>query len=199
MIVIGLTGGISSGKSMVSHHLNEKYGVPVIDADLIAYELSEPHQPVWEGYVNHFGKETALFPDGKLNRNAIAQIVFSNKDEEAWMNSMALPLIKAEVLQRIDAFKKEGHKAVILDAPLLIECGWESMADTVWVVYVTPQVQLERLMKRNNYDEQTARMRIASQLSLETKKKKADTVIDNSGTMEDSLRQIDTAWEKLIA
>lgn len=199
MIVIGLTGGISSGKSMVSHHLNEKYGAPVIDADLIAYELSEPNKPVWEGYVSHFGKEKVLLPDGKLNRSAIAGIVFSNEEEEAWMNSMALPLIKKEVLSRIAVFQKEGHKAVIFDAPLLIECGWENLADSVWVVYVTPQVQLERLMKRNNYDEQTAKIRIASQLSLEAKKKKADIVIDNSGKMEDSLRQIDNAWEKLIA
>ena len=199
MIKIGLTGGISSGKSTVSEYLNDKYGVEIIDADRIAYEIAEPDQPLWKAYVERYGAAKVLFDDKTLNRRAVADIVFSSAEEQAWMDSVVMPLVKAEINRRIDVCERRGDKVVVLDVPLLIEKSWESMADSVWVVYVNPQTQLERLMKRNNYDEKTAKMRIASQMSLEDKKAKADIIIDNSGTLEDARKQVDTAWEKLTS
>ena len=197
MIKIGLTGGIASGKSTVSDYLNNKYGVPIIDADKIAYELAEPGKGIWQGYVDRYGKEKALFPGGTLNRRAIADIVFSKPEEKAWMDSMAIPLVKAETERRISQYEKDGLMAVVLDVPLMIEQEWNKMVDSLWVVYVNPQTQLERLMKRNGYDVETAEKRVASQMSLEKKKKMADIVIDNSNAISDSQRQVDEAWKKL--
>lgn len=197
MIKIGLTGGISSGKSTVSEYLNQKYGVTIIDADRIAYEITEPHESLWGAYVERYGSEKVLLADGTLNRKAVAEIVFSSPAEQQWMDSVAMPLVQERVKERIAACERNGEKAVILDVPLLIEKGWETLADSVWVVYVNPETQLKRLMKRNNYDEKTAKMRIASQMSLEIKKEKADVVIDNSGTLEEARKQVDEAWAKI--
>lgn len=197
MIKIGLTGGISSGKSTVSEYLNQNYGVTIIDADRIAYEITEPHESLWGAYVERYGSEKVLLADGTLNRKAVAEIVFSSPAEQQWMDSVAMPLVQERVKERIAACERNGEKAVILDVPLLIEKGWETLADSVWVVYVNPETQLKRLMKRNNYDEKTAKMRIASQISLEIKKEKADVVIDNSGTLEEAIKQVDEAWAKI--
>lgn len=197
MIKIGLTGGISSGKSTVSEYLNQKYGVTIIDADRIAYEITEPHKELWEEYVKRYGNDKVLLADGTLNRRAVANIVFSSAEEQKWMDSVAIPLIEDKVSRQIKEYEKKGEKAVIIDAPLLFEKGWEYMADSIWVVYVNPETQLKRLMKRNNYDEKTAKMRIASQMSLEIKKEKADVVIDNSGTLEEAIKQVDEAWAKI--
>lgn len=197
MIKIGLTGGISSGKSTVSEYLNQKYGVTIIDADRIAYEITEPHESLWGAYVERYGSEKVLLADGTLNRKAVAEIVFSSPAEQQWMDSVAMPLVQERVKERIAACERNGEKAVILDVPLLIEKGWETLADSIWVVYVNPETQLKRLMKRNNYDEKTAKMRIASQMSLEIKKEKADVVIDNSGTLEEARKQVDEAWAKI--
>lgn len=197
MIKIGLTGGISSGKSTVSEYLNQKYGVTIIDADRIAYEITEPHESLWGAYVERYGSEKVLLADGTLNRKAVAEIVFSSPAEQQWMDSVAMPLVQERVKERIAACERNGEKAVILDVPLLIEKGWETLADSVWVVYVNPETQLKRLMKRNNYDEKTAKMRITSQMSLEIKKEKADVVIDNSGTLEEARKQVDEAWAKI--
>ncbi len=197
MIKIGLTGGISSGKSTVSEYLNQKYGVTIIDADRIGYEIAEPHKELWEEYVKRYGSDKVLLADGTLNRRAVANIVFSSAEEQKWMDSVAIPLIEDKVSRQIKEYEKKGEKAVIIDAPLLFEKGWEYMADSIWVVYVNPETQLKRLMKRNNYDEKTAEMRIASQMSLEIKKEKADVVIDNSGTLEEARKQVDEAWAKI--
>lgn len=199
MLKIGLTGGISSGKSTVSEYLNQKYGVPIIDADRIAYEIAEPHKELWEEYVKRYGSDKVLLADGTLNRRAVANIVFTSAEEQKWMDSVAIPLIENTVSRQIKEYEKKGQKAVIIDAPLLFEKGWEYMADSIWVVYVNPQTQLERLMKRNNYDEKTAKMRIASQMSLEDKKTKADVVIDNSGSLDDARKQVDKVWKEMIS
>ena len=196
MRVIGLTGGIASGKSTVSRRLHELYGAEILDADVAAYRIAEPDAPLWRMFVERYGKEKALLEDGTLNRAAIGKIVFANSEERKWLDSVSHPLVKEEILKQIEECKKKGVRTAVLDTPLLYEAGWETLADCVWVVYVSPETQLKRLIERNNLTEQLARDRIASQMPLSEKKARADVVIDNDGDIEATYAQIDAAWEK---
>lgn len=196
MKVLGLTGGIASGKSTVSNRLREKHNAIVIDADKIAWELAEPHKPLWEKYVERYG-DKILLPDGTLDRPAIGKIVFADKDEKKWTDDMAHPLIKNEILSRIEQHEGAGADIAVLDVPLLYEVHWEPLCDTVWVVYVDEETQLRRLIERNGYTEQVARDRIASQMAMAEKRAKADAVIDNMGSIDDTMRQVDDAWKRL--
>lgn len=197
MYTIGLTGGIASGKSTISKTLNEKYNIPVIDGDLIAYELSKKGEAIWKSYVDRYGRETALLPDDELNREAIAALVFSSDEEKHWMDNMAFPLVWNEIEKKLADYEANDIKIAVLDIPLLFEAGWDKRVNEVWVVYVNPQAQLDRLMKRNGLTKENALQRIAAQMSLEEKKKRAAVVIDNSGSLDDTLKQLDTAWRDL--
>jgi len=198
MIVIGLTGGIASGKSTVSNRLKTYYGSQVIDADAIAYEFSQPGRPLWQNFVARYGKERALLPDGELNRAGIGQLVFSQPAERRWVDSMSHPLIQQEIAVRIERCRAAGEKVIVLDVPLLFESGWDAMTDAVWVVYVDAAVQLRRLIERNRLPETLAKQRIASQMPLLEKKQRADVVIDNNGTLAETIRQVDHAWESVV-
>lgn len=197
MYTIGLTGGIASGKSTISKTLNEKYNIPVIDGDLIAYELSKKGGAIWKSYVDRYGRETALLPDDELNREAIAALVFSSDEEKRWMDNMAFPLVWNEIEKKLADYEENNIKIAVLDIPLLFEAGWDKRVNEAWVVYVNPQAQLDRLMKRNGLTKENALQRIAAQMSLEEKKKRAAVVIDNSGSLDDTLKQLDTAWRDL--
>ena len=190
MRVIGLTGGIASGKSTVSKQLREEFGAVILDADEVAYAIAEPGEPLWSAYVARYGKERVLRPDGTLNRAAVAEIVFQDKNEKQWMDETAHPLIRQSLLDQLSACRTRGKGLVVLDVPLLFEAGWETIPDEVWVVYVNPETQLRRLMNRNEYSKETARSRIAAQMSLEEKKRRADVVIDNSGTRKETMTQV---------
>ncbi|WP_462331541.1 dephospho-CoA kinase [Schwartzia sp. (in: firmicutes)] len=196
MHVIGLTGGIASGKSTVSCRLHDLYGAEILDADAAAYRISEPDAPLWRLFVERYGKEKALLGDGTLNRAAIGEIVFANPEERKWLDSVSHPLVKEEILKQLEECKRKGVSTVVLDTPLLYEAGWETLADCVWVVYVSPETQMKRLMERNHLTEQLARDRIASQMPLSEKKARADVVIDNDGDIESTYAQIDAAWQK---
>lgn len=198
MIILGLTGGIACGKSTVSSHLRE-LGAPIVDADAIAIALAEKGQPVYNAFVEHFGPEIALGPDGSLNRAAIGEMVFRDKEERRWMDSMTHPLIRSEVENRLKGLVGKGTAIAVADVPLLFEAGWENLCEVVWVVSVSPRVQLARLMKRNGLSEKLARDRINSQMALAEKLRRADTVIDNSGTIEETRRLVLKAWERLNA
>lgn len=193
MKVIGLTGGIASGKSTVSGLLREQYGAVVLDADEVAREIAEPFEPLWKAFVSRYGKEHVLCKDGTLDREAIAEIVFHDSAERNWMDDAAHPLIKQRMLDRLAKCKKAGKKLVVLDVPLLYEAGWEKIPDEIWVVYVDPKTQLQRLMHRNKLSETLARERIASQMSMEEKRCRADVVIDNNGTQEETAAQVQAA------
>lgn len=200
MRIIGLTGGIASGKSTVSEEL-QRLGAAIVDADKVAWQLAEPHQPIWQAYVLRYGK-SVINDDDSLNRQAVAERVFSNKDELKWMNEMAHPLIRAEMFRQIDDLRqkeKDGdNTVVILDVPLLFEGGWQSMTDETWLVYTSEQNQIARLKLRNGIEEAEARKRIASQMSLSEKKKLADFTISNNGTKDELLEKIHTLWEQRI-
>ena len=180
MKVIGLTGGIASGKSTVTKLLRQ-YGLDVLDADAIAWELAQPNNKLWRSYVDRYG-ERVLLPDQQLNRQAVADIVFSQPEEKAWMDGMAHPIIKAEIQNQLNHLSEAGKKAAVIDVPLLYEAGWDKLVDEVWLVYVDSEVQLQRLMARNGYDVQEAERRIKAQMPLAEKRRKAQVVIDNNGT-----------------
>ncbi len=194
MRVIGLTGGIACGKSTVSSQLHKEFGAVILDADLIAYNLSEPGNKMWKLYISRYGKERVLNADGTLNRAAIAEIVFQDNAEKQWMDDTMHPLIQNELLTVLSECKKKGQEIVVLDVPLLFEAGWETLPDEVWVVYVAPDIQIKRLMDRNAVTKDVAQYRIAAQMSLDEKKRRADVVIDNSGTYEETMLQVRKAF-----
>lgn len=193
MKVIGLTGGIASGKSTVSNLLRKQYGAVVLDADEAAHETAEPGGPLWDAFVSRYGKERVLRADGTLNREAIAEIVFHDAAERIWMDGASHPLIKQRMLERLDECKTAGKQLVVLDVPLLFEAGWEKIPDEIWVVYVDRQTQLKRLMHRNKLSETLARERIASQMPMEEKRLRGDVVIDNNGTRKETIAQVQAA------
>lgn len=180
MKIIGLTGGIASGKSTVTSLLRQ-HNLPVLDADAIAWELAQPDRPLWQAYSNRYG-EKVLLPNRQLNRQAVADIVFGRPEEKKWMDNMAHPIIKGEIQRQLAELEKTGEKWAVLDVPLLYEAGWDSMVDQVWLVYVDREVQLQRLMARNDYSYQEALRRIEVQMPLDEKKKLAQVIIDNNGT-----------------
>ncbi len=194
MKILALTGGIASGKSTVSRKLRG-LGAFLIDADKIARDLAEPGQPLWNAYTLHFGREI-LLPDGTLDRKAISSRVFREKKEKEWIDRVAHPMVKETMEDELAYGKATGRSVAVLDVPLLFEAGWEILADSVWVVYVPPRVQMSRLMARDACDEAGALSRIRAQWSLEEKKRRADVVIDNSGTWKDTEKQVETAWRR---
>lgn len=199
MYVIGLTGGIACGKSTVAKRLREKYQAPLLDTDRIAWDMSAPGEPLWQSYVDRYGREKALLPDGQLDRAAIGKIVFSQPEERIWVDRMSHPLIKEEVRRRLECCREAGQRVAVVDVPLLFEAGWEPLADEIWVVYVDEATQLARLIERNQLPEALARQRIASQMPLAEKKRRAGVVIDNTGGLEATLAQVDAAWDSIEA
>ena len=195
MYVIGLTGGIASGKSTVSNFLRE-LGAVVIDADAIARQLANPQQPLWQKFVEHFG-EAVLLADKSLDRKKIGAIVFADKAQRRWLDEVAHPLIEKELRRSLAACKAQQAEIVVLDVPLLYEVQWDKLTDEVWVVYVDEQTQLERLQRRDAMPESLARQRIAAQLPLEEKARKADFVIDNMGLQEKMKEQVRGRWSLL--
>ena len=199
MYVIGLTGGIACGKSTVAKRLKEKYQAPLLDTDRIAWDMSAPGEPLWKSYVDRYGREKALLSNGQLDREAIGKIVFSQPEERIWVDRMSHPLIKEEVRRRLKRCREAGQRVAVVDVPLLFEAGWEPLADEIWVVYVDEATQLARLIERNQLPEALARQRIASQMPLTEKKRRAGVVIDNTGGLEATLAQVDAAWDSLEA
>lgn len=186
-MLIGLTGGIASGKSTVSRMMRE-LGLPVIDADQVARKVVEPGQPAWKEIKEQFGEEV-LLPDGSLNRKKLAEIIFHDEEKRQLLNRITHPHIRREMdRQTEEALKK--HKVVVLDIPLLFEGGRADEMDKVLVVYVPEDVQVRRLMERDEISEEYARQKIASQMPLEEKKKRADAYIDNSKSLDETRRQL---------
>lgn len=190
MILVGLTGGIGSGKSTVSA-LFEAKGAVIVDADAITRELQEPGTQVFAAMVERFG-DGIVAPDGTLNRQAVADIVFNDKEALRDLGSIVHPEVGKEIARRIgDA--GEGQ-VVILDVPLLVESGRDDMVGII-VVDTPVDAAVERLVAQRGMSETDARARMANQASREDRLAKAAVVIDNSGSLDDLRRQVDDAWE----
>ena len=193
--VVGLTGGIGSGKTTVSQML-EKLGATVIDADAIVHELQAPGSPALEEIAAAFGAEL-ISSDGSLDREALGAIVFRDSDARQKLNSIMHPKVGVEVARRLAAARNSGVPLVVLDIPLLFEGRRKGRSgaslldfDATVVVYVPEEVQIERQLQREDYGREQALRRIRSQLPLEEKKGMADSVIDNSGSLEETERQV---------
>ncbi|MBJ7910255.1 dephospho-CoA kinase [Bacillus anthracis] len=193
-VVIGLTGGIASGKSTVSQMFRE-LSIPVIDADIIAREVVEKGKPAYNKIAEVFGTEV-LQEDGELDRPKLGSVVFYNEEKRLQLNKIVHPAVREEMNRQKEMYIKEGMQAVVLDIPLLFESKLTSLVDRVLVVAVKPHTQLERLMKRNNFSEEEATARIQSQMPLEEKVKNADEVINNDGTIMGTKTQLQAILKK---
>jgi len=195
MYIIGLTGGIASGKSTVSAMLAE-LGAYIIDADEIARMIVMPNQPAWHEIVAHFGSEI-LLPDGNINREALGEKIFKDKLERLCLEEITHHYIEDQVKKSLGSAELLGKSIVVLDVPLLFEIGWDKMVDGIWVVYVDEKVQMSRLMARNQLTYEQARARINAQMNLAEKVKRADLVIDNNLDIEYARMQVAVAWGNL--
>ncbi|MFL2129126.1 dephospho-CoA kinase [Ruoffia sp. FAM 20858] len=189
MKAIAITGSIATGKSTVSKYLIQQ-GYPVIDTDIISRIVVEKGTVGLERLKENFG-EGIIQEDGTLNRKALSNIVFNDAASKEKLNQILHPLISKESKERMAAYKEEGHSLIFVDIPLYYEVDIDIPTDAVWLVYVSPDIQLERLMKRNLMSEEDARQLISNQISIQDKAKWSEIVIDNSNTLEETHKQID--------
>lgn len=187
-MIIGLTGGIASGKSTVSNMLKER-GFTVVDADLAARKVVEPGESGYEQVVEQFGKEI-LLDDGTLDRPKLGAIVFNDTEKRKKLNAIVHPAVRKKMKEWQEEAIENGKNTIILDIPLLFESHLLYMVEKTIVVYVDEETQLKRLMDRNSFREDEARARIGSQLPLRKKKEMADAVIDNNGSLDATEKQV---------
>ena len=191
--IIGITGGISSGKSTVTNFLRQR-GFQVVDADSLVHQLQAPGGRLYNILVEHFGKQVVL-KNGELNRPLLASLIFSNPEEQEWSKETQGQVI----LEELAAFKNQlaqTEALFFMDIPLLFEQGYESWFDEVWLIYLDRETQIERLMNRDKLSLEAAESRLASQWPLDKKKKLATHIIDNSGSLDQLLSQIISLLER---
>ena len=193
MRVIGLTGGIASGKSTVAGIL-EKLGAVIIDADLLAREVVAPGEPACQAIVDAFG-DGLLNPDRTINREALSRLVFADAEARKRLESITHPAIGRRAEKKLAECRQRQTPVVFYIAPLLIEAGVTSRVDELWVVYVDGKTQLKRLMERDRSSREEALRKIASQMPMTEKKKFGNVVIDNCGTLAETERQVREIWE----
>ncbi|KAH7923485.1 CoaE-domain-containing protein [Leucogyrophana mollusca] len=195
MLVVGLTGGIATGKSTVSNSFKAR-NIPVIDADILAREVVQPGTPGLSQIVKHFGS-SVLLPDGTLDRKQLGSIIFNDEAKRKKVNSIIHPAVTRAILWGVLKYWVRGHKLVVIDVPLLIEGGlWKWMGKVV-VVYCPPEIQLQRLMHRDQSSREDASARLNSQLPISQKVEYADLIVENSGTIRDLEEQVKTCISKL--
>ncbi len=195
MIIVGLTGNIASGKSVVAHLL-KKWGAQVIDMDAIAKDIQSRNvNNVVDKIRETFGKDVTK--DNKLIRKKLAEIVFYDKNELGKLNKIMIPLMTDALKKIINEKRKQRVKILVVDAAILFEAKWDRLVDTVWVVYAPMELQIERLTKRERIKRDEALKRIESQMDIKEKIKKADAVIDNSGSFVQMEEQTRKLWEKM--
>ncbi|MGR6836858.1 dephospho-CoA kinase [Syntrophomonas erecta] len=189
MKIIGLTGGIASGKSTVSRTL-EKLGAIIVDADQVAHTLIEPEQPAWYDIIAVFGREV-LNENGTINREKLGAIVFKHPELLEELNRITHPRIIKYLTDTLKAIEAQHPDAVVvLEIPLLYEANMEKICDQVWVVWVDGETQVSRLMERENMSREDALHRINAQMSLDEKANRADFVIDNRNSVEETIAYI---------
>jgi dephospho-CoA kinase len=194
--LIGLTGGIASGKSTVSRMLKE-LGATVIDADQLAREVVAPGQPALAEIAARF--PGVVGPDGALDRKKLGERIFGDVAERGALNAITHPRIQQRVLELTQGYAEAGVKVVVYDAPLIFENRLDQALEGTILVAASEPVQVARLRARDGLSEEQARARLAAQLSLDEKRKLATWVIDNSGTVEQTRAQVERLWAQLTA
>ena len=192
--IIGITGGIASGKSTVTEFLRRQ-GYQVIDADQVVHELQESGGRLYQALLSAFGP-AILQEDGRLNRPKLGAMIFGNPELLAQSSQIQNQIIREELAGRRDLLA-EKEDIFFMDLPLLFELGYESWFDQIWLVDVTEETQLSRLMTRNALSQEEAEKRIAAQLSLQEKRNRADVLIDNNGPLELTQEQLREALQQL--
>ncbi len=192
MLVIGLTGGIGTGKSEAARYM-VSLGAALIDADVVGHEAYTPHAEAWRRVVDAFG-EGILQPNGEIDRRRLGAIVFSDPEQLARLNGIMHPLMARMVQERIDALEAGGAEVVVVEAALLYEAGWDSLVQEVWVTDSPEEAVIRRLSQRNGMSEEEARKRLSSQMSRPERLNRADIVIDNSEDVAGMQRAIDGLW-----
>ena len=185
--IIGITGGIASGKSTVTNFLRKK-GFQVVDADAVVHKLQKPGGRLYQVLVQHFGQEIIL-ENGELNRPLLASLIFSNPEEREWSKQTQGEIIREELAALRDQLA-QTEAIFFMDIPLLFEQGYANWFDETWLVYVDRDIQLERLMKRDQLSKESAEVRLATQWSLDEKKKFASHVLDNNGSRDQLVSQV---------
>ena len=185
--IIGITGGIASGKSTVTNFLRQK-GFQVVDADAVVHQLQKPGGRLYQVLVQHFGQEI-LLENGELNRPLLASFIFSNPEEQEWSKQTQGEIIREELAALRDQLA-QTETIFFMDIPLLFEQDYDSWFDETWLVYVDRDVQVERLMKRDQLSKEVAQSRLATQWSLEEKKKLASHILDNNGSRDQLVSQV---------
>ena len=192
--IIGITGGIASGKSTVTEFLRQQ-GYQVIDADQVVHELQEPGGRLYQALLSTFGP-AILQEDGRLDRPKLGAMIFGNPELLAQSSQIQNQIIREDLAGRRDLLA-ETEDIFFMDLPLLFELQYEDWFDQIWLVDVTVETQLSRLMSRNALSQEEAEKRIAAQLSLREKRKRADVLIDNNGSLEETRQQLLDALQKL--
>ena len=192
--IIGITGGIASGKSTVTEFLRQQ-GYQVIDADQVVHELQEPGGRLYQALLSTFGS-SILQEDGRLDRPKLGAMIFGNPELLEQSSQIQNQIIREELAGRRDLLA-ETEDIFFMDLPLLFELQYEDWFEQIWLVDVTEETQLSRLMTRNSLSQEEAEKRIAAQLSLQEKRKRADVLIDNNGSLEETRQQIRDALQKL--
>jgi len=195
MKVIGLTGGIGSGKSTVSAYL-EELGAAVIDADKVGHGVFKPDTPIWKDVVAEFGREV-LAPDGEVDRSKLGALVFDNPEALKKLNNIMHPQMKEMVKTQLEDYREKGAEVAVVEAFGLIEAGWTDMVDAVWVTVSSEQVVIDRLKKERGMEEEQIKARINSQLSPEESEKHADALILNDGTLDEMKAKVRELWAGL--
>lgn len=196
MIVIGLTGGIGTGKSTVSDYLRKK-GCIILDADEISRKMTEAGMPALLIIQNVFGDEV-INTDGSLNRHKLGDIVFNDKDKLQKLQQIITTEVVDNINRKLSQLQSENcDNIVVIDAPLLFECGMENITDENWLVITDMSIRIKRVKERDNLSEEQIIARINNQMSQEDKEKISDYILDNSGSLQQLYEQIDEKLERL--
>ena len=196
MLVIGVTGGIGSGKSEVARLL-AGFGANLISADQVGHEAYTRQSEAWVAVVEAFG-EGVLQASGDIDRQKLGAVVFSDPSEMDRLNKIMHPRMANIVEKKIDSFRDNGSEVVIVEAAVLFEAGWERLVDEVWMVSAPVEMIVDRLKSRNGLSSYEARQRITSQMSTEERLKRSDVEVDNSGDVSELRSAVKTLWEDRI-
>jgi len=196
MIVIGLTGGIGTGKSEVTRIFQE-LGAVLINADQIGHQAYTPHSEIWQEVVKAFGEEI-LQPSGEIDRKKLGSIVFADPDQLTRLNQIMHPRMARMVAQQIQELGEQGADVVVVEAALLFEAGWDSLVDEVWSTESPEESVIKRLQSRSGLSQEEAKKRIDSQMSAEERTSRSQVVVDNSGDLVELERVVRSIWDHRV-